>query len=104
MATPDVTEAGIEYASDGTIFLSGVINYGTVGKLYRQIHSFQSLSSKVRINWSNVESVDSSAIALCLVWIEMASKLDKKIIFENVPDQMRDLIRVNQVQSLFVFS
>ena len=99
-----MTEAGIEYASDGAILLSGVVNYGTVGKLYKQIYSFQSLSSKVRINWSNVESVDSSAIALCLVWIEMARKLDKKIIFENVPDQMRELIRVNQVQSLFVFS
>lgn len=100
-AVPRMTEAGIEFSSDGTIFLRGFVKFDTVGKLYRQMHSFKSLDSKVQIDWSDVEAVDSSAVALCLVWIETARKENRKIIFASVPDQMMRLIRVNQVQDLF---
>ena len=103
MAAPRITETGIEYAADRTIFLRGLVKFETVGALYRRIYSFESLDANVRIDWSDVESVDSSAVALCLVWIETARKQNRKITFANVPDQMMSLIRVNQVQDLFMF-
>ncbi len=99
---PRMAEAGIEYASDGTIFLRGSVRFDTVNRFYRKIDSFESLDSNVQIDWSDVESVDSSAVALCLVWIETARKENRKITFANVPDQMMRLIRVNQVQDLFM--
>ncbi len=97
----DAARVGFEVTVDGTILIQGSVIFDTVGTLYAQMNRVEAAASTVRMDWSKVEMVDSSGIALCLNWIEQAQKENVKIVFVNVPEQMKRLIRINQVRDLF---
>jgi len=95
------SSADFEYGADGTLFLKGAINFDTVDRLHREIKFQKPVKSIVRIDWSQVDKVDSSGVALCLTWIETAHESGLKVHFLDLPEQMLQLIRVNQVGELF---
>ena len=56
---------------------------------------------KVTIDMHGVTLADSAGLALMIEWLQMARAAKREIAFTHIPDQTRDLIRVNGLQKLF---
>jgi phospholipid transport system transporter-binding protein len=48
-----------------------------------------------------VTLTDSAGLALMIEWLQLARAAKHEIVFTNIPEQMRDLIRVNGLTQVF---
>ena len=75
----------------GTLFVSGVVGFMTVQSLLRQSQTALLDSEDVVIDFTDVTRSDSAGLALLIEWQKIAHKRGKRVIFRNLPDQMRAL-------------
>lgn len=88
-------------ASDGTFRLQGKLRFDTVSKLHADTRLFDAKDTKIVIDMSEVESVDSAGIVLLVEWLEQAARQGIQLCFKNVPTQMDRLIQVSGLSQLF---
>ena len=98
MSTGPVT---IACESQGCYRLDGPLIFKTVTQLHKQSHFLTEPGDEVQIDLQYVESIDSAGVALLLDWTERATKLEKKIIWLNTPEQMTRLVRINGLEQVF---
>ena len=91
----------INQLSDGTIVVRGALHLDTVSSLFRCIDFSQYAEHTAEIDLSQVVSVDSAGVALCLDWITQAADKDVNVIFRGMSKQMQRLVSMNQLDDLF---
>ena len=96
-----LTETQLIGVSDGTFLLQGKLRFDTVSKLHASARLFNDKDTKVVIDMSEVESVDSAGIVLLVEWLEQAAGQGVQLCFRNVPAQMDRLIQVSGLSKLF---
>jgi phospholipid transport system transporter-binding protein len=90
-----VTDTGIEL-SDGLLRVRGPLTLTTVEPLLQD--PGQRLDGpEIRVDLSAVTEADSSAVALLLAWVRDAAVGGRRLRFENVPSNLKSLIKLYDV-------
>jgi phospholipid transport system transporter-binding protein len=97
-----VTENGFTARDNGVFEVSGRVTFQTVPQFLTYTDKWlQSGAGKVTIDMRGVTLADSAGLALMLEWLERARAAKREVVFINIPDQVRDLIRVNGLTRIF---
>lgn len=82
--------------------LSGDLTLVTVTPLVAQGEALiQQASDTWQIDLQNVGRVSSAAVALLLDWVRYANRVGKHIRLQHLPDDMRPIIAISDLESLF---
>ncbi len=91
----------IEQQPGGKVVVSGALQLDTVASLHRSIDFSQLSARQVVVDLSDITLVDSAGLALCLEWISQAHANSVEINFENIPEQLQRLVKMNRLDDLF---
>ena len=58
------------------------------------------VGGSVTLDLSQVKSGDSVGVALLIEWLRWANKEQQHLSFTNIPDSLRDIIRVSGLESV----
>ena len=92
-------------ADSGTVLVSGHIDFDSVLS-YRQLGEKMILSTtqpELQFDLSKAEIGGSIGVSLLLSWLRCANNLDKKITFQQVPENLCEMIKVSGVQEILAF-
>ena len=97
-----MTENGFTARDKGVFEVSGRLTFQTVPQFLTYTDKWlRSDAPRVSIDMHGVTLTDSAGLALMIEWLEMAHAAKREIGFTRIPDQMRDLIRVNGLTQVF---
>ena len=101
MPNPDFQVA----VQDGAIAVSGRLDFTTANEALKvvtaQLHSGDANQSEPQIiDLGGVTHSNSAALALLIEWLAEAQRTQKTIQFQNIPDSLRQISTVCQVDSL----
>ena len=79
--------------------VSGPVTIETATALFKKgLESPQ--NSKLVIDFTSLEKVDSAAVSLMLVWLRAAQRNNVNLHFANVPDNLTSLVKLYGVAEL----
>jgi len=90
-----VTPTGIEF-SDGCLRVKGPLTLTTVGPLLEGARARLD-TPELRVDLSTVTEADSSAVGLLLAWVRDAAVAGRRMRFENLPSNLKSLIKLYDV-------
>ncbi|WP_376696717.1 STAS domain-containing protein [Wenzhouxiangella sp. EGI_FJ10305] len=93
--------------TDGTdtLKLEGVLSIREVAELeHRHRSRFDGQTPPATVSLADVESGDSSALALLLEWQSRAQRAGRRIQFDNPPESLRVIARLTGVAPLLGWS
>lgn len=97
-----MSENGFTARDNGVFEAAGRLTFQTVPEFLTYTDKWlQGGAGKVTIDLRGVTLADSAGLALMLEWQERARTAKREIVFSNIPDQVRDLIRVNGLLKVF---
>jgi phospholipid transport system transporter-binding protein len=97
-----VIENGFATREPGVFGVSGQLTFQTVPRFLA--HTDKLLKNHVgtvTIDMHDVTLADSAGLALMIEWLQLARAAKHQIVFTNIPEQVRDLIRVNGLTQVF---
>ena len=97
-----MSETAFASRGSGTFEISGRLTFQTVPQLQIQAGNlFQGGTQPVTIDMQGVSLTDSAGLALMIEWLELARNAKCQLVFTNIPEQVRHLIRVNGLTPIF---
>jgi phospholipid transport system transporter-binding protein len=97
-----VSENGFKARDNGVFEVSGQVTFQSVPQFLAHTDKWlQGGTGKVTIDMHGVTLADSAGLALLIEWLQLARSAQREIVFTHMPDQMRDLIRVNGLTQVF---
>ncbi|WP_172426028.1 STAS domain-containing protein [Sulfuricaulis limicola] len=82
--------------------LSGQLTFQTVPRFQEHIGTvLQGDPQPVTIDMQGISLADSAGLALMIEWLQRARAAQREIVFANIPEQVRQLIRVNGLTQVF---
>lgn len=97
-----MSENGVTARDNGVFEISGRMTFQTVPQFVA--HAGQWLKSgagAITFDMRGVTLADSAGLALMLEWLQQARAANRELVFANVPEQVRHLIRVNGLTQVF---
>ena len=90
-------------ARENNVFgVSGRLTFQTVPQFLGHTDQLlQNDASAVTIDMHDVTLADSAGLALMIEWLQLVRAAKHEMVFANIPEQMRDLIRVNGLMKIF---
>jgi phospholipid transport system transporter-binding protein len=97
-----VTGNGFTDREPGVFGVSGQLTFQTVPQFLTHTDKFlQQNAGTVTIDMRDVTLADSAGLALMIEWQQLARAAKHELVFTNIPEQMRDLMRVNGLAQVF---
>lgn len=94
-----MSNATLEETSSG-FSVAGEISFGTVNRLLSvSLRIFES-KPVLEIDLRGVGRADSAGLALLVEWMARAQRRNTDIQFLNMPEQMREIARMTEVDAL----
>lgn len=79
------------------------LNFSTAPKLWQKMQGLLSTTtSPITFDLSTVKQSDSSGVAFLIACQRYANKLQKEIIFSNVPHTMQAIMRVSGLENILL--
>ena len=95
-------ENGISARDNGVFEVTGQVTFQSAPQFLAHTDKWlQGGSGKVTIDMRGVTLADSAGLALMIEWQQLARSAQREIVFTHIPEQMRDLIRVNGLTQVF---
>lgn len=96
-----MAEASFEQVAAGRYRVGGEMGFATVtGLLAASQAAFSAPSHDLEIDLSGVTRVDSAGLALLVEWLRQARGGGKSIVFGHIPDQLRAIARVSDLEGI----
>jgi phospholipid transport system transporter-binding protein len=87
---------------NGVYAMSGRVTFQTVPQFLAHANAWQQDPARtLTFDLQGVTLIDSAGLALLLEWLQQARAANRTVVFINIPDQVRDLIRVNGLERVF---
>ena len=100
-----MSDSSIKTGDDGTVHLSGEMNFVSTPGIYRELESRFTLSgSTLHIDLAGVRHADSSGLALLLEWQAMVNLLDRQLHITNAPANLLRLAKLCEADKLMDIS
>ncbi|MGH8551336.1 MAG: STAS domain-containing protein [Methylococcales bacterium] len=95
-----MSNAAIEQ-TDGGFSIDGEMSFATVNRLLAQSSALSFDGYPVlNIDLGRVHRADSAGLALLVEWMDRAKRGNTEICFLNMPEQMRDIARMTELDTL----
>ncbi|MCI0668102.1 MAG: STAS domain-containing protein [Methylococcaceae bacterium] len=95
-----MSNAAIERC-DGGFSISGEMSFATVNRLLAQSSALSfNANPLLEIDLGRVSRADTAGLALLVEWMARAERGNSEIRYLNMPEQMRDIARVTEVEGL----
>ena len=100
-----MSDSSTKTGDDGTVHLSGEMNFVSTPGIYRELESRFTLSdSTLNIDLAGVRHADSSGLALLLEWQAMVNLLDRQLHITNAPANLLRLAKLCEADKLMDIS
>ena len=96
----------VESPGPGRIALRGSLTFASVDSLSdeaRRVLSAQQ-DGRVEVDLQGVDHVDSAGLALLITWLSAARAASVALSFRGVPERLRAIARISEVEGLLVES
>ena len=80
--------------------ISGILDFTTASDALNQVTRLVSEHAVLDIDLANVTRSNSAALALLIEWLAQAQRENHKVTFHHIPDGLRQLAGVCQVDGL----
>ena len=90
----------LEPRGDGRFALQGALNLATVGALLKESRRLFQQQPPDWIDLAGVSHCDSAGVALLVEWLRQARIEGRELRFTNPPPQMREIIKVTDLDAL----
>ena len=95
------TNAACDVAlADGQLTVSGALSFDTVPDVLTRTAAWVAASVKT-VDLARVQRADSAGLALMVEWLRLARKAGRNLQFIQIPEQVREIIRVNGLSRAF---
>ncbi len=84
----------------GNIRLCGVLSFTTVPGLLENVKSLTDDTPSLQVDLREISHTDSAGLALFIEWIRLAKTRNQTLRFVHMPEQMRSLARVSNLDTL----
>ncbi len=91
---------GFDPGRDGHARLSGSLDFTTVSALLPVGVDAIAGGQVAVIDLSDVAASDSSGLALLIEWLSAAKSAKRTLRYENIPEQLKQLARLSEVEEL----
>lgn len=100
-----MSEESFVIRRDGTFELKGPLTFATVPQLIEHGAAWRAAraSDDITIDLGQISKADSAGLALMVEWRHLARQSQRRLRFVNIPEQLRQLIRVSGLENLFPF-
>jgi phospholipid transport system transporter-binding protein len=96
-----VSANGFTARSQDAFEISGEMTFQSVPQFLLHTDEWlKSNASKITIDLAGVTHADSAGLALLIEWLQRARAAQRAIVFTHMPDQMRELARVNGLEQV----
>lgn len=95
-----MAEPQIESAGGGRYRVDGALTFATVRNALRIGAPQFDAAELTEIDLSGVSSADSAGLALLVEWYRQAARANRSIRFVNVPEQLRALAKISELDRL----
>ncbi len=101
-----MSDARIENGADGSLMLSGVLDYQTGPALRREGQALIGArrGEPLRIDCSAVEKSSSVGLSLLLAFTRDANAAAREVVIVNLPEDMRQIARVSGLLDVLCLS
>jgi len=100
-----MSNSSIQERNDGTVRLSGEMNFATTPGLYRELEGrFKGDDPVSTIDLAGIRHADSSGLALLLEWQAMANQQHQVLQITNAPEQLLRMARLCEADKLLDIS
>lgn len=89
-----------EPVQDGGFRVAGRLGFDTVHEVWETSRAALGGASQPRLDLGDVSYVDSAGLALVLEWAAWARAAGGQVLLQRVPDKLRDLARISEVDAL----
>jgi len=97
-----MSENGFAARGDGHFEVTGQLTFQTVPEVQTLAARLLPTDGRdVTIDLQGVTLADSAGLALLIEWMQLARRTRILLNFRNIPDQMRELIRVSGLSTFF---
>lgn len=97
-----MTQNGFTSRANGVFEISGLVTFQTVPQFLAYTNKWlHSGTGAVTIDMHGITLADSAGLALMIEWLQLARAANREIAFTNIPEKVRELIRVNGLQQVF---
>ncbi|MBX2837037.1 MAG: STAS domain-containing protein [Gammaproteobacteria bacterium] len=102
MPNPELSDgtASVVVEPNGHIELAGSLNFDSAVSVLEPVRDAIRRSEKLQIDLSGVTASNSAGLALMMEWLGEAHRLNHQITFKSVPDSLKQLASVCQVDTL----
>lgn len=94
-----MAEASAERDGD-TVHVHGELDFDSVAHLWETTGSLFRAEPIHRIDLSGVQRSNSAGVALMVEWLRQARRRQWPLAFVNIPDQMRAIIEVAELETV----
>ena len=94
-----MAEASAERDGD-TLHVQGELDFDSVAHLWETTGSLFRAEPIHRIDLSGVQRSNSAGVALMVAWLRQARHRQWPLAFVNIPDQMRAIIEVAELETV----
>ncbi|MFA5531151.1 MAG: STAS domain-containing protein [Thiohalomonadaceae bacterium] len=96
-----MAEALFETVGPGRCRVGGEMTFATVsGLLAASLAAFAEPEEHLEVDLSGVMRADSAGLALLIEWLRRARGTGKTIVFRAIPDQLRAIARVSDLEGI----
>lgn len=95
-----MSQARVKVVDNTRWELSGELNFESVPRLWRKMAILFKTPTSLTLDLSGVLHCNSAGLALLVEWLREAQRLDKKVSFENTPEQLLAVAKSCGVQDL----
>jgi len=96
-----VTASTATVSTDGgRVSIDGTIDFDNASGLLEQVSATLLATPAVTVDLGGVQRSNSAGLALMIEWLAIARECGHGVTFERVPDGLRQIARVCQVEAL----
>jgi phospholipid transport system transporter-binding protein len=99
---PDTFTAVFDVQGGDHSSVSGALHFSTVSALLQPGAAAIKDGRAAVIDLSKVSQSDSSGLALLIEWLSIAKEARRTLRYENIPEQIKELARLSDVEGLLV--
>jgi len=99
-ASPDVSSTPSVVYDSGVCRVAGPLNFNTAGLALAEVDALIRQHPTLEIDLSGLSECNSVGLALMIEWLSIARREKHSVTFNHIPDSLRQLAGVCQVDGL----